>query len=82
MLIMSNPFDTIYAEENKHCLVCHHENAIVIHHPARNLDAKEYGLIEVVCKNENCKAKLTIPILEKPYWASRKKFEGKVEGWW
>jgi len=67
-----------YCEENKHCLVCHHETALVIYHPARNLKLKEYGSIEVICKNERCNAELKIPILDKP----KMKSKGKVEGWW
>lgn len=70
--------DTIHAEENRHCIVCHHEQATVIFHPPRDIKKKQYGLIESICKNEKCKAELKIPILDKP----KMKFEGKVEGWW
>ena len=76
---MSSPYDTTHAEENKHCLVCHNEQATVIFHPAKNVKAKEYGFIEVICKNEKCKAELKIPFLENP-----KKHLNKIkmDVWW
>ena len=75
---MSSPFDTIHAEENKHCLVCHNEQATVIFHPKRNEKVKDYGFIEVICKNENCQAELQIPFLKDPH-IKNPKLKG---GWW
>ena len=71
--------DTIHAEENRHCIVCHHEQATVIFHPPRDIKKKQYGLIESICKNEKCKAEVKIPILENPKNDWKQKTMGR---WW
>jgi len=63
---MGHPLETTFAEENKHCLVCHHEDAIAVYLAVDSLVSGPFGGIEISCQNENCKAILYIPRLESP----------------
>jgi len=75
--------DTIHAEENKHCIICHQEQAVVIFHPTRNKKKHEYGFIEVICKNENCKSEIKIPLekWEDPAKVVKHAYK-QTEKWW
>jgi hypothetical protein len=67
---MGHPLETTFAEENKHCLVCHHEDAIAVYHAADDLEIGPFGAVEVTCQNKECKAILYIPRLESPIQAT------------
>ena len=38
---MGHPLENTFAEENKHCLVCHHEDAVAVYHAAADLEGTE-----------------------------------------
>lgn len=63
---MVHPLYNTFAEENKHCLVCHHEDAVAVYHAADDLEDGPFGAVEVTCQNKDCLAVLYIPRLESP----------------
>jgi hypothetical protein len=78
---MGSPYEEHYVDENKHCLVCHQENATVIHHPVGDVKAGDFGHIEVICNNKECKAELMIPRLTDPTKMKKGHNETKTASW-
>ncbi|MGI9555520.1 MAG: hypothetical protein ACR2M9_01550 [Cyanophyceae cyanobacterium] len=84
---MGTIYDTTHAEENKHCLICHQENAVVIHHALGDVKAGDFGHIQVICHNKECQAEFMIPRLTDPRNPTpkkkntKKKNVNKTESW-
>ncbi len=79
---MGTPYDTTHAEENQHCLVCHKENAIVIHHPVGDAKEGDFGHIQVICNNHKCRAEIMIPRLTDPLKNYKKNSKNdKTDNW-
>ena len=78
---MGTIYDTTHAEENKHCLICHQENAVVIHHAVGDVKAGDFGHIQVICHNKECQAEFMIPRLTDPTKMKKNRKKDKTENW-
>ena len=78
---MGTIYDTTHAEENKHCLICHQENAVVIHHAVGDVKAGDFGHIQVICHNKECQAEFMIPRLTDPTKMKKNRKKDKTESW-